>query len=133
MRIDRVDHFVIPCSDIDSMAAFYQQLLGGELKPYRPGRPALHLGRCKINFQPAVIPPDMPQPPKRAGNPVPGSQDFCFIAEGTAADIVARVEACGITIEEGPTPREGAMGTMTSVYLRDPDDNLVEIATYDDT
>jgi catechol 2,3-dioxygenase-like lactoylglutathione lyase family enzyme len=133
MRIDRVDHFVIPCADVDASAAFFQQVLGGELKPYRPGRPALHLGRCKINFQPADIPADMPQPPKRAANPVPGSQDFCFIAEGPAAGIVARLDACGIAIEEGPVAREGAMGTMTSVYFRDPDDNLVEIATYDDS
>lgn len=132
MRIDRIDHFVIPCRDVEATAAFYEKVLGGELRPYRPGRPALHLGRCKINFQPAEIPPDMERPPKRARNPVPGSQDFCFVADATPEDIVSRVRACGITIEEGPVQRNGAAGEMTSVYFRDPDDNLVEIATYGD-
>ncbi|MEX2642358.1 MAG: VOC family protein [Acetobacterales bacterium] len=132
MRIDRIDHFVIPCSDVETTAAFYEKVLGGQLKPYRPGRPALHFGRCKINFQPAVIPSGMERPPKRATNPVPGSQDFCFIAAASAAEIVARVQACGIEIEEGPVTRNGAAGEMTSVYFRDPDGNLVEIATYGD-
>ncbi len=87
---------------------------------------ALAFGRQKINLHKAGA-----EFEPKATRPGPGSGDFCFVTEAPIADVVSHLQENGIAIVEGPVPRTGATGPMTSVYLRDPDGNLVEIARYD--
>ncbi len=90
------------------------------------GRTALAFGRQKINLHPAgdeYVP--------HAANPAPGSGDLCLITETPIAHVIAHLGACGVAVEEGPVPKTGATGPITSVYFRDPDGNLIEVANYD--
>jgi catechol 2,3-dioxygenase-like lactoylglutathione lyase family enzyme len=126
VTLDRLDHFVLTVADIDATCAFYQRVLGMEVQTFGPlKRKALHFGRQKINlhqrgkeFEP------------KAANPLPGSADLCFIAAVPLEAVIAHLEACGVTIELGPVDRTGATGPIRSVYIRDPDRNLIEISTY---
>ena len=125
MRIDRLDHFVLTCRDVEATIRFYQSALGMQPVTFGAGRRALAYGRSKINLHDAKAPVS-----PHATHPVPGSADLCFIAEGTIDDVIAHLRAQGVAIEQGPVPRTGALGPIASVYLRDPDGNLVEISTY---
>jgi catechol 2,3-dioxygenase-like lactoylglutathione lyase family enzyme len=125
MRIDRFDHVVLTVSNIDATVAFYARVLGMEARTFRDGRTALHFGRSKINLHQAGR-----EFEPKALRPTPGSADLCFITD-QLAEIVAALEAAGAPIEEGPVERTGAIGPITSVYLRDPDGNLIEIGAYD--
>ena len=123
--IDRVDHFVLTVRSIDESCRFYQRVLGFE-RVDSPGSPTgLRFGAQKINlheeghtFEP------------KAAEPVPGAGDFCLTTQWPIADVAAHLTACGVTIELGPVKRNGATGPMTSVYFRDPDQNLVEVSQY---
>ncbi len=126
--IDRVDHFVLTVRDLAASVAFYERVLGARVVPGKPGRgpTAVHFARQKINihekgreFEP------------KATHPTMGAGDFCLITETEMAEVVAHLQRCGVAVEVGPVPREGALGPMTSVYFRDPDGNLVEVAKYD--
>ena len=126
MQIDRLDHLVLTVADLEATVAFYARVLGMRPETFE-GRRALHFGRQKINlhqsgreFEP------------KAAQPIPGSADLCFIATDSLDGVIAHLDGCGIAIEVGPVARTGALGPMRSVYLRDPDRNLVEIAVYDD-
>lgn len=123
--IDRIDHFVLTVADIDATCAFYGAALGIETAVFGQGRKALVLGRQKINLHQAGA-----EFEPKAQRPTPGSADFCLITEQSLDDVVARLTAAGIAIEEGPVKRTGATGPITSVYFRDPDGNLVEVACY---
>jgi catechol 2,3-dioxygenase-like lactoylglutathione lyase family enzyme len=126
VTIDRLDHFVLTVADVDATCAFYARVLGMEVRTFGPqGRKALHFGRHKINlhqrgreFEP------------KAAHPLPGSADLCFIAAVPLDTVIAHLRACGVAIEEGPVDRTGATGALHSVYIRDPDPNLIEISTY---
>ena len=125
MRIDRVDHFVLTVASIDATCDFYSQVLGMDVVEFAGGRKALSFGVQKINlhqkgkeFEPKAL------------APTAGSGDFCLIASGPIEGVVTHLEACGIQIEEGIVSRTGATGAIKSVYLRDPDQNLVEISEY---
>lgn len=125
--IDRIDHLVLTVRSLDTTCDFYATILDMR-RVDTPGKPtALHFGRAKINvhevthtFEP------------KAAHPTPGAGDFCLIASCPLSDIVARLEAAAVPIEEGPVARQGALGTMTSIYFRDPDRNLVEVSHYGD-
>lgn len=123
LRIDRLDHLVLTVRDIEATCAFYEQVLGMARETFAEGRTALTFGRQKINLHPA----GREYEPK-ARRPTPGSGDLCFIADGPIEAIVAHLRAADVAIEEGPVPRTGAVGPLTSVYLRDPDGNLIEVA-----
>lgn len=123
--IDRIDHFVLTVADIEVTCDFYSRALGFKVVTFGQGRKALEFGRQKINLHQAGHEFD-----PKARRPVPGSADFCLVTERPLEDVVAQLRAEGITIEEGPVSRTGAMGPMTSIYLRDPDGNLVEVARY---
>jgi len=126
MKIDRIDHVVVNCRDVDAMAAWYERVLGFEREVFGPeGRTAMKFGRQKLNLRPT----DAPNWETGAVDP-PGTMDFCFVTEDSVADIVAHLKACGVTITRGPSVRTGAMGPINSVYCRDPDGNLVEISSY---
>ena len=123
MQIDRLYHLVLTVSDIDRSVAFYRDVLGMELVTFGGGRKALAFGRSKINlhevgkeFEP------------KARRPVAGSADICLITDDRLEDVRAELDAHGVTVEEGPVERTGAAGRLVSVYIRDPDGNLVEIS-----
>ena len=124
MKIDRLDHLVLTTGDLTACLGFYVDLLGMELDE-GGGRYAVKFGRQKFNIhtRPAEFHP-------AARVPTPGSADLCLIAQGTIEDVKAELEAKGAVIEEGVVPRTGAEGPIDSVYLRDPDGNLVELSVY---
>ena len=127
IRIDRIDHFVMRCADVEATCAFYARVLGMEVVTFgdAPVRKALRFGRQKINLHPA----DSDWRP-RASDPRPGGEDFCLITDTPMADVVARLEQCGVAVEIDPSTRSGALGPIRSVYFRDPDGNLVEVSNY---
>ena len=125
MEIDRLDHLVLTVADIDRTCRFYQQVLGFETVTFRGGRKALTFGRQKINlhqlgheFEPKAL------------RPTTGSADLCFIANTPLEQVIEQLRTERIPIEEGPVERTGALGTILSVYIRDPDRNLIEISNY---
>jgi catechol 2,3-dioxygenase-like lactoylglutathione lyase family enzyme len=126
--IDRVDHFVLTVRHLAASVAFYERVLGARVVPGKPGRgpTAVHFGQQKINIheQGREFEP-------KATHPTIGAGDFCLITETPIADVLGHLERCGVAVEVGPVLRHGALGAMTSVYVRDPDGNLVEVAKYD--
>jgi catechol 2,3-dioxygenase-like lactoylglutathione lyase family enzyme len=124
--IDRIDHFVLTVRDLAVTAAFYERVLGMRLVAFGNGRKALAFGRQKINLHEAGR---EFEPKARA--PMPGSGDFCLITERPLDEIARHLAACGVAIEEGPVAKTGAIGPIRSLYIRDPDGNLVEISNYE--
>ena len=125
MKIDRLDHFVITVKDIDATIAFYEKVLGMQAVTFAGGRRALSFGQSKINLHDAAK-PFVPH----ARQPLPGTADVCFITMTPIAEVIAHLKQCGIAIEQGPVPKTGALGPITSVYFRDPDGNLIEVSNY---
>jgi catechol 2,3-dioxygenase-like lactoylglutathione lyase family enzyme len=125
MHIDRLDHLVLTVADIDRTCDFYTRVLGMEVVHFGEGRTALKFGRQKINLHPADRIPGLV-----ADKPTPGSGDLCFITTVPLAEVMAHLAECGVATVAGPGPRAGAVGTIQSVYIRDPDQNLVEISNY---
>ncbi len=125
MQVDRLDHLVLTVKNIEISCAFYTKVMGMRAVTFQGGRKAVAFGNQKINFH------EYGQEfnPK-AMDPSPGSADLCFITRVPIAQIINHLDTCGVTIIEGPVERTGAMGPMTSVYIRDPDQNLIEIASY---
>jgi catechol 2,3-dioxygenase-like lactoylglutathione lyase family enzyme len=125
-NIDRIDHVVLNTSDVDASAQWYVRVLGMTREVFGDaGRVALTFGNQKINIRPSG-----------ADNwetgvvDAPGSLDLCFITQGQPDEVAAHLRACGVVITAGPVTKIGALGPMTSHYCRDPDGNLIEIATY---
>jgi len=126
--VDRLDHLVINCRDLEVMASWYQRVLGMEREDFgQPARTALKFGGQKVNLRPHDA---SPEEWIAARVCTPGTQDLCFIVAVTAADVVTHLQGCGVTVELGPVARQGALGPMQSVYCRDPEGNLIEIASY---
>src|SRR4051794_36611896 len=123
MRLDRLDHLVLTVRDIDASIAFYSNVLGMEAVTFGQGRHALAFGQQKINLHQAGH-----EFEPKAVHPTPGSGDLCFITSIPLTEVVAHLKAQGVTIEEGPVPRTGAVGPLLSIYLRDPDGNLIEVS-----
>ncbi|KAB2933714.1 MAG: VOC family protein [Candidatus Contendobacter sp.] len=126
MQIERLDHFVLTVQDMDATISFYQTVLGMEPVTFGSGRRALVFGQSKINLHPANA-PLVPH----ANHPVPGSADLCFVTAEAPHSVIDHLRKCGINVEEGPVPRTGALGPITSVYFRDPDSNLIEVSSYE--
>ena len=121
--IDHLDHFVLTTADEAACVRFYVDVLGMTLETFGAGRKAFRFGRQKINvhvkgreFEP------------KAHLPVPGALDLCFIASAPLDEVIARLATKGVPIEEGPVARTGATSPIRSVYVRDPDLNLIEIS-----
>ena len=125
ISIDRLDHLVLTVADIGRTIVFYRETLGMEVEIFGAGRTALKFGRQKINLHEAGK-----EFEPKALKPTPGSGDLCFIAATPLDDVIAHLRARGVAIEEGPIRRTGATGPILSVYLRDPDQNLIEISNY---
>ncbi len=125
MQIDRLDHLVLTVVDIEASCAFYAQALGMQVITFGENRKALQFGLQKINlhqyhheFEP------------KATHPTPGSADLCFITSTPLETVIQHLNSLTIPILEGPVARTGAVGEMDSIYFRDPDGNLIEVAQY---
>jgi catechol 2,3-dioxygenase-like lactoylglutathione lyase family enzyme len=125
IQIERLDHLVLTVRDIQATCAFYERVLGTQIVTFGSGRYALQFGQQKINLHQAGK-----EFEPKAARPTPGSADLCFIASVPLAQIIAHIQACDIEIVKGPVARTGAQGPIESVYIRDPDENLIEIANY---
>jgi catechol 2,3-dioxygenase-like lactoylglutathione lyase family enzyme len=124
--VDRLDHLVLTCRDVDITCVWYQRVLGMETEEYGEDRRiALRFGGQKINLRKAL-----PGFLARAAAATPGSADLCFSTGVPMRDVIEHLHNCGVMVERGPVPRIGALGSVTSVYCRDPDGNLIEIASY---
>jgi catechol 2,3-dioxygenase-like lactoylglutathione lyase family enzyme len=122
--IDHLDHLVLTVASIDATAAFYTSALGMELVTFND-RKALRFGEQKINLHQAGN-----EFEPKAAHPTPGSADLCFITKTSLEDVISHLTSTHLAIELGPVERTGAVGKMRSIYLRDPDSNLIEISNY---
>lgn len=120
--LKHIDHVVFTVADIERSCTFYEKL-GMNRVQFGDGRVALQFGQCKINLH-AESKPFAPH----ARNPITGSADICLISETPVEQIMRLLKNEDITIETGPVERTGARMSLTSIYLRDPDGNLIEIA-----
>ena len=118
-----LDHLVLTVRDRDATIRFYVDGLGMRLEEFGEGRQALHFGAQKINLHLAGC-----EFEPKATLPTPGSADLCFLTDRPLAEIGARQASLGCPIIEGPVERTGATGPIVSIYTRDPDGNLIEIA-----
>ncbi|KML06850.1 VOC family protein [Rossellomorea marisflavi] len=123
--IERLDHVVLTVASLEDSIRFYTVVLGMEEITFGNGRKALAFGDQKINlheykreFEP------------KAAHPTPGSADWCFISSLDPDSLQRHLTALGIAIEEGPVTRTGALCPICSIYIRDPDNNLLELSTY---
>ncbi|MGP0067263.1 MAG: VOC family protein [Isosphaeraceae bacterium] len=123
MRIDHLDHLVLTVRDIAPTCAFYERALGMEPVTFGEGRKALRFGAQKINLHRAGR-----EFEPKAEHPTPGSADLCFLTAVPLDQVIDHLRATGIPIVEGPVDRTGAEGPIRSVYIRDPDGNLIEVA-----
>ena len=125
MKIDRFDHIVLTVADIDKTVDFYTRVLGMTKVVFDGSWTALHFGDQKINLHPAGR--EAKPNARKAGT---GTGDLCFVADQPMDEIVRELETHRVTLELGPIRQTGALGEMQSVYFRDPDENLIEVATY---
>ena len=123
--IDSIDHFVLTVQSVEASVEFYSTVLNMKVTTFSGDRKSLHFGKQKINLHQAGE-----ELAPHATEPVPGSQDFCLISSTPLDEIIEHVKSCGVQIIEGPGNRTGAIGEIHSIYFRDPDGNLVEIANY---
>jgi catechol 2,3-dioxygenase-like lactoylglutathione lyase family enzyme len=127
VAISRLDHLVLTVADLDETSGFYQRVLGMRPVTFGAGRRALEFGTSKINLHLAGR-----EFAPHASRPVPGSADLCLITTTAPGQVLAHLSAQRVPVEDGPVPRTGALGPITSIYIRDPDGNLIEIASYPD-
>ena len=123
MTLEKLDHLVLPVSDIDAIATFYTTYLGMEKRIFGDDRVALHFGDQKINLHPA----GWDYEPK-ARVSIAGSADLCFIVSERVESLQTKLVQLGVEIIEGPVVRTGATGPLRSIYIRDPDGNLIELS-----
>ncbi|MFU9001267.1 VOC family protein [Proteus sp. TSJ240517] len=123
MKITHLDHLVLTVADIQMTCDFYHRVLGFNVITFKEGRKALTFGSQKINLH-QLGKEFLP----KAAKPTAGSADVCFLTQTPLSEIIEHLNQQGVEIEEGPVPRTGATGAIISVYLRDPDNNLLEVA-----
>ena len=127
MKVLGLDHIVIPVRSMEAALAFYEGVLGMRREVFGDGRIAVHFGTQKFNLHRH----GEGEVDLVADAPMPGSQDFCLIVENVS-DALADLRASGVDVITGPIGRTGAVGPIKSVYCRDPDGNLVELAEHTD-
>jgi catechol 2,3-dioxygenase-like lactoylglutathione lyase family enzyme len=125
MQVNRIDHVVLNTPDVDTVVDWYVRVLGMQREVFGEGRVALRFGDQKINVRPTGAPNW-----ETGAVDAPGSLDLCFVADMSAEEIGAHLRSCGVAITQGPVAKTGALGPMTSHYCRDPDGNLIEVASY---
>lgn len=134
VEVHALDHLVINVRDVERTAQWYRNILGMEIRVFNPGngktpRTSLHFGQQKINVRPLSA--DKVEW-FTADHEMAGSDDLCFLTAASPEAVVAHLKAHGVVIEEGPTAKQGARGTLRSVYCRDPDGSLIEISSYEE-
>lgn len=126
--VTQIDHLVLTVADIARTLAFYGDVMGMTPHQFVPEsaapRWALEFGTQKINLHQAGA-----EFEPKAREPVPGSADLCFLTQTPLPDWQRHLASCGVEVEDGPVPRTGATGPLLSIYIRDPDGNLIEIST----
>lgn len=133
IKVHALDHLVINVTDVARSIAWYQKILGMKVVVFDPGegkpkRTSLMFGHQKINVRPR----DADKAEWfTADHETPGSEDLCFLTASSPAEVVAHLKANGVAIEQGPLAKQGARGTLRSVYCRDPDGSLIEISSYE--
>lgn len=125
MKLKGIDHIVLTVASIDKSVEFYCRVLSFEEIKFGTGRKALQCGSQKINLH-QVGAEFLPH----AKHPTAGSGDICLVYDDDLGSIIDHIKRCEVEIEEGPVPRTGAMGVINSIYIRDPDFNLVELSVY---
>ena len=130
LEIGSIDHIVMQAADLVATITFYTEIMGMRAESFQPPtggpvRQSLHFGRQKINLHDAAA-PYIPH----AACPVAGSVDLCFITTQPIADWQEHFTAHNIEIEDGPVRKTGANGPLLSLYVRDPDGNLIEVSNY---
>ena len=130
IAVERFDHIVLNCRDVEATAAWYERVLGMRRETFGPSqRTALCFGNQKINLRPVGALAD--DPDWFTGSvEAAGSEDLCFVTRASPDDVRAHLAACGVEVISGPVTKMGALGEMTSHYCRDVDGNLIEIAGY---
>ncbi|WP_118136276.1 VOC family protein [Oceanicella sp. SM1341] len=123
IRLDALDHLVLTVADIPRSIAFYRDVLGMREESFGAGRKALLFGAQKINLHEAGR-----EFEPKAARPGPGTADLCFLTSVPLGEVAAGLARHGVVVEEGPVARTGARGPILSLYIRDPDGNLIEIA-----
>lgn len=123
MKVDRIDHVVLTCGDVERTISFYERALGMRQVTFGGGRRALAFSDQKLNLHQA----GREYEPK-ARVPTPGSVDLCFVTDVPLADVAAHLSSVGVVIELGPVDKTGARAALRSLYFRDPDGNLVEVS-----
>ena len=123
--VNRIDHVVLNTGDVDAIIEWYVRVLGMEREVFGEGRTALRFGNQKINVRPTGAPNW-----ETGAVDAPGTLDLCFIADVSPDEVGAHLRSCGVVVTEGPVTKTGALGPMTSHYCRDPDGNLIEVASY---
>ncbi len=125
MKIDRIDHLVLTVQNIEATCTFYTTVLGMQVVTFGENRKALQFGQQKLNlhqkgqeFEPKAV------------HPTPGSVDLCFVTATPLTEVMIHLQQCHVAIETGIVQRTGAMGAIDSLYIRDPDGNLVELCNY---
>jgi catechol 2,3-dioxygenase-like lactoylglutathione lyase family enzyme len=125
MKVDRIDHIVLTVTSIDATCQFYAKTLGMEIANFGQGRKALLFGKQKFNLHEAGK-----ELEPKAAKPTPGVIDICLITDTPIKDVVNRLSSVGVPVLAGPIERTGATGPIVSVYFRDPDQNVIEVANY---
>lgn len=125
MKISSLDHLVFTVRDIDVTCAFYERVLGMEVVSFGQGRKALSFGSQKFNLHQAGK-----EFEPKADKPTPGAIDVCLLTNTPIADVIQHLQEQAVAITEGPVQRTGARGPIMSVYFRDPDFNLIEVANH---
>lgn len=133
VKVHALDHLVINVTDVARSVAWYQSALGMEAVVFdsgqgKPKRTSLMFGSQKINVRPRSA--DKAEW-FTADHNTAGSEDLCFLTTSSPEEVVAHLKAIGVTIEDGPSTRQGARGPLRSVYCRDPDGSLIEISSYE--
>lgn len=125
IQIKTLDHLVLTVKDLDKTVEFYAKVLGMEKEIFKETRIALKYGNQKINLHKkgAEFEP-------KAFNVSCGSADLCFVLNTPLNEAIKHIKSFGINIEEGIVPRTGANGNINSIYIRDPDKNLIELCVY---
>lgn len=123
--LERIDHLVLTVADIPRAVDFYQRVLGMRHEVFGEGRSALAFGQQKLNLHQAGR-----EFEPKAAHPLPGAIDLCLVTTWPLDRLLAHLAAEGVAVEEGPVRRTGALGPIESVYVRDPDGNLIEIGRY---
>lgn len=133
VKVHALDHLVTNVTDVARTVEWYRKVLGMEVKVFNPGdgrapRTSLVFGNQKINVRPR----DMDKVEWfTADHQTAGSEDLCFLTASTPEEVVEHLMANHVAIEEGPVAKQGARGTLRSVYCRDPDGSLIEISSYE--